>query len=223
MYEPIVHVFAQSSDKMKSLFKEQSAQGSGNVAPVPKELATQFFDHRGNRLTIIDIAWGQTTRKSLALVIDRQVQFKTEEPAHAALATLGIRREDAVLADPFGITDFQRRRVDEADPGTRSIAGLQVGKQRKHHRRDECNEARITHQVRKFLPPMYLDMFRVVRFEGSIVRLVKMDQNRHHLAWTELSCTLSLLACCQMASFPFWLKGEPKIIDSTKQFQSTHF
>ena len=43
------------------------------------------------------------------------MQLETKEPAHAALATLGIRHKDAVLTDPFGVTDFQRRRVDEAD------------------------------------------------------------------------------------------------------------
>ena len=62
-----------------------------------------------------------------------------KEPSHATLATLGICREDAVLADPFGITDFQQCWVNEADPSTHSIARLQIGKQRKHHHRDECN------------------------------------------------------------------------------------
>ncbi len=151
MHKLIFHVFAQSGDQMEPLFKEQCGQGSGNVATIPEELATQFFDHRGNRLAIIDIARGQTTRQQFALVIDRQVELETEEPAHAALATLGIRRKDAVLVDPFGITDFQRRRVDEADACAGSIARLHIGKQRKHHRRDERNKARITHQVRKFL------------------------------------------------------------------------
>ncbi len=116
---------------MESLFKEECGQGSGNVAAIPKELAPQFFDYRGNRLMIIDIAWSQTTGQQFTLVIDRQVQCKTEEPAHAGLATLGIGREDTVLADPFGITDIQRSRVYEADACTISIAGLQVGKRRK--------------------------------------------------------------------------------------------
>ena len=107
MHELIFHVFAQAGDEMESLFKEQCGQGSGNVATVPKELATQLFDHRGNRSTIIDIARGQTTRQQFALVIDRQVQLKTKEPAHAALAPLGIRHKDAVLVDLFGITDLQ--------------------------------------------------------------------------------------------------------------------
>ena len=109
MHKVIFHVFAQPGDEMESLFKEQGGQGSRNVTTIPEELATQFFDHRGNRLTIIDIAWGKPSRQQFALVIDRQVQFKPKEPAHTALAPLGISRKDPVLVDPFGITDFQRR------------------------------------------------------------------------------------------------------------------
>jgi hypothetical protein len=69
---------------------------------------------------------------------------------------------------------------------------------------------------------MHLDLFRVVRFERSIVRLVKMEKNRHHLTWTELAHTLSLFACCESAGFPLRLKAKPKIIDITKQLAYTH-
>ena len=109
MHEMILHVFAQSSDEMKPLFKEQLHERSRNVATVSKELATQLFDHQGNRFAIIDIAWGQTAGQQFTSVIDRQVQFEAVKPAHAALAPLGIRRKDAVLVDAFGVTDFQRR------------------------------------------------------------------------------------------------------------------
>ncbi len=50
-----------------------------------------------------------------------------------------------------------------------------------------------------------------------------MDENRHHLAWTQLSCTLTPLACCEATGFPLRLKVEPKVTDSTKQFEYTHF
>jgi hypothetical protein len=121
---------------------------------------------------------------------------------------VGEMDEPIVHVDPFGITNFQRRRVDEADARAGSIAGLQIGKQRKHHLRDERNKARITHQMRKFLCQMHLDMFRVVRFECSIVGLVKMDQNRHHLAWVQLAYTVSLFARFQLHGFPLGCKAE---------------
>jgi hypothetical protein len=60
-------------------------------------------------------------------------------------------------------------------------------------------------------------MFYVIRFERSIVRLVKMDQNRHHLAWAQVTCSLSLLATLHLDRFPLWLKAQHEIIDITEQ------
>jgi len=89
-----------------SLFKEQCAQGSGNVAAVSKELATPCFDHRGNRLAIIDIAWGQTTRQQFALVIDRQMELEPKEPAHTAL---GIVVLSAIALEKAGFLKLWRK------------------------------------------------------------------------------------------------------------------
>ena len=57
----IFHVFTQPRHEMESLFKEELHEGSRNVAAISKELAAQCFDHRRDRLAIIDIARGQTT------------------------------------------------------------------------------------------------------------------------------------------------------------------
>lgn len=66
---------------------------------------------------------------------------------------------------------------------------------------------------------MHLNIFSVIRFERPIVRLVKMDENGHHLAWEDAACSLSLLASCQLDGFPLQRKAEHEIIDSTKQFE----
>jgi hypothetical protein len=47
------------------MFKEQLCEGSGNGATIPKQLASQFFRHLGNRSSIIDVAWSQATRSAL--------------------------------------------------------------------------------------------------------------------------------------------------------------
>lgn len=117
----VLHVFAQPSDELESLFKEQLREGSRNVAPIPKQLAAQFFHQVGNWRPIIDVARSQTTRQQLAAIIDRQVQFKAKEPPHARFATAGIGRKDAMLADPFWVTHFQSSRVNEADARAGSI------------------------------------------------------------------------------------------------------
>src|SRR5512135_2895833 len=57
MHEPVFHVFAQSCDELESVFKEQVAQESRNVAAICEQLPAQSFDHLRNRNPIIDVAW----------------------------------------------------------------------------------------------------------------------------------------------------------------------
>ena len=107
VHEPIFHVLTESGDEMQPLFKKQCGQGRGNVATVPKELATQVFDQLRNRCAILHVAWSQTAGQQFASVVDGEVKLEPKEPAHATLATPGICRKDAVLVDAFRITDFQ--------------------------------------------------------------------------------------------------------------------
>jgi hypothetical protein len=51
------------------------------------------------------------------------------------------------------------------------------------------------------------------------VRLVKVNEKRHHLTWAKLACSLALFACCQLGGFPLRRKAEHKIIDITKQLE----
>ena len=88
------------------------------------------------------------------MIIDSQVQLKTKEPAHTRLATPGINRKDAVLADPFGITDRKRGRIDEADACAGSIAGLQIGEHWHQHRWNKGHKPLITDQMRKLTRQM---------------------------------------------------------------------
>lgn|SRR5579875_1288 len=219
VHQMVLHVFAQPGHQMQPLFKEQLRQGKGNVATIPKQLAAQPFHQSWNRRAIIDVAWRQTTSQQFASIIDGQVQFKPKEPSHARLAAPGIGGKDAMLTDPLGITDCQGRRINEADAGAGSKAALEIGEHRNHHGGNERDKAWITHQMRKFLRQMHLNMFGVVRLEGSIVRLMKMNQNRHHLTWTELARTLSLFASLHLGGFPVWLKAYHEVIDITKQFE----
>ncbi len=90
------------------------------------------------------------------------MQLHPKEPAHARLATFGIGRKDAELGDPFGVTDVQRRRVNEADARACSRATLQGGEQGNQHRWDQGDTALILDQMRKFAGQMNLDMFGVL-------------------------------------------------------------
>src|SRR5579872_3196814 len=159
MHDLVFHVFAQPRDELEPLFKEQSSQGSGNIAAVPEEFAAQPLDHRGDRLTVIHIAGSQTTGEQLAAVVDRQVEFKAIKPAHGRLATSSISGKDPMLTNPPGITDLQGGGIDKTDASASAIAALQVGEQRNQRSWNERDKARIADQQRKFLGQMNLHIF----------------------------------------------------------------
>jgi hypothetical protein len=127
-HKMVLHVCAPPLDELKSLFKQQFAQGSGNVAAIPKEPAAQSFDHLGNRSAVIDIAWRQTTGQQFPLLVDDQMQLKAKEPAHAFWAMPGIDGKDTVSTDAFGFIDRRRSRANEADARTSTKAALQISK-----------------------------------------------------------------------------------------------
>src|SRR6266566_3333357 len=80
-HEMILHVLAQPRDQMQPVFKEHLRQGSGNVAAISKQLATQSFHHLRNRSAIIHMARSQTTSQQVASIIDGQVEFEAVKPS----------------------------------------------------------------------------------------------------------------------------------------------
>src|SRR6266567_5053717 len=106
MHELVFHVFAQPGDELEPLLKKQLRERSGNVAAISEELAAQSLDQLRHRGAIIAIAGSQATRQQVASIIDRQVQFKAEEPTHRSLATPSISGKNPMLTDASGITDF---------------------------------------------------------------------------------------------------------------------
>lgn len=219
VHELILHVFTQPCDELETVFKKESGQGSRDVASISNQLASQMLDHLWDRLAIIHVAWGQTTGQQVAAVVDGQMQFEAVKPAHTGLAALGINRKDAVRTDAFGITDGKRGRINEADACTGSIAALQIGEQWNRQAGDQSHKARITDQVWEFTSQMHLDRLRVIGFEVAIMRLVKMDENRHHLALTQPACPLALFPGGKLAGVPLRCKLSHEIIDITKQFE----
>ena len=107
-----------------SLFQEQSREGSRDIAAIPKQPASQTFDHLRNGLTIIDIARSQTTSQQIAAVLDCRMQLEAVKSSHTCLDAISIGGKDAMLADALRMTDFQRRRVNEADARTSSATAL---------------------------------------------------------------------------------------------------
>jgi hypothetical protein len=67
---------------------------------------------------------------------------------------------------------------------------------------------------------VWQDVLDVERFEVSIMRLVKVNQDSHEFAFCKLAAALALdLAAVQQRLFPAGSKCLPKIIDTAKEFE----
>lgn len=132
MHEMVLHVFTQPGDKLEPLFKEQLGERGRDVAAITEQLAMQPFDQDRNRGPVINGAWSQAARQQFSPIVDRQVQFEAKEPPHRTLPTPGVNCKDAMLVDAFGVTNLQRSRNNEADPGANAKSALEVGKHWNH-------------------------------------------------------------------------------------------
>ena len=62
-------------------------------------------------------------------------------------------------------------------------------------------------------------MLRIIGFEMSVVRLVKMDHDRHNFALVQLARSLALAhATAELLLLVLWCIDLPKIIDTTLKF-----
>lgn len=91
--------------RLESLLKEQLRQRSRDIPSVADELATQALDQERDGMAIIHIPRSQAAGKQLSLITGGEMQFEAKESAHGGLAAGSLSSEDAVLADPFGMTD----------------------------------------------------------------------------------------------------------------------
>src|SRR5262245_16018120 len=89
--------------------------------------------------------------------------------------------------NPMIITNKQGGGVDEGKSMTASIEALQIGTQGSQHGRHQDYKPLITHQFRKLASQVLANMFRVIGFEVSILRLMKVNNDRHDLTHTQLA------------------------------------
>jgi hypothetical protein len=150
------------------------------------------------------------------------VELEAVEPADRGLAPRGVEGEDAVLSDAGVVTDGQRRRVDEADPRARPELGLQVDGEGKEHTRHELDEAAVAHKPRELVTPILLDLLRVERLEGPLLRLLEADQDRHELARMHPSAPPPPPSCGEEFLLPERLKTLPELVHRAEQVASTH-
>ena len=107
------------------------------------------------------------------------MELEAIEPAHAALAPLSIVSKDPMRADALVVADRNWGRIDKGD--TRCLAALtqEVERQGQQGGWHQLDKARIADQTGKFIAQMLTYVQGVECLEIAIMRLVKVDQNRH--------------------------------------------
>ena len=66
---------------------------------------------------------------------------------------------------------------------------------------------------------MLLHILCVVALEITVMRLMKVDHDRHHLAFAQVASSLALPPLSELLLTPLGFKCLPEIIDGTEQFQ----
>src|SRR6266508_1815997 len=190
------------------------------MTTVGGQLAKQAFGEYGNWLPIIHIARCNLASQEFTTLINDQMQLEAIKPAHRTLAALGELSKHLVSMYPMVITNQQGGGVNEGKSVTAPVQALQISAQRSQYRRHQDHKTLITHQFRKLASQMLTDMFGVIGFEISVLRLMKTNNNRHDFTDTQLSCALTFSTfVSQQFSLPEWQKALAKIIYTHKQFE----
>ena len=151
------------------------------------------------------------------------MQFEAQKPSDRRLAPRRQAPKDAMLSNTPIVADCQRSGIDKGDNRTHAETGVQIDPQRHNRGREELDKARLADEGRKCTVEMLTHVFRIERFEGALVRLMKQYQDGHHLAQCQFACTMALSRTAQNTVLvPRGFKRLTKIIDSTKEFAYPH-
>lgn len=165
------------------------------------------------------VGWNETAGEQFAPVVDDQMQLKAKAPAHRTPPACRPTEKNLVLVNASIIAHRHKGRIDETDPATLPKQVGQIAAQQSGHTRNELHEPPIAHQVRKLGAQMHLHMLGVVRLEGAVLTLVKMNQKGHHFTWTQPSGTSPMFAIPQALRFHFSTHCLVEIIDMAVKFE----
>ena len=146
--------------------------------------------------------------------------MKAQAPPARGAAPRRQVRQALMLGDPAGMAHRQGRRLHQGGTRTGAIALAEIRTQGPEGRGNELYKAGGAHQAGKLRPPGPKDVGRGAGFEGAVVRMVKDDQDRHHLTHTQAAGALALETTARYEMLaPDRLKLLTEIIDSTEHFQ----
>ena len=92
-----VHLFFEFGDELYPLSPELRAEGLGDVATIPNQLAEQAASKFRHGLAVIDVARSEPDGQEIPTVVNDQMDFEAIDPARAGDPALGY-----VLENPVG-------------------------------------------------------------------------------------------------------------------------
>lgn len=216
--QPLFQGAFDRSQQFDALLQQDLGKRLGQVALIANELAEEALRHVRDWTPIIPLAWREPTGQQFSLIVDQDVEREAIEPAHRVLATSCQAGKDSMLPNAAIMTDGQGWGVDERQAATDPLAGLSRGAERHQDRRNQADKAWGTDQSGELATQVNGDILGVIGFEGAVMRLVEMDENRHHVALTQLADTPPLdHSRLQWGLVPTRSKGSPEIIDTAEQ------
>lgn len=217
--QTVLHVLAQAGNKLYILLEKLVSQGLRNVALVAEQLAKEVFGQMGYRLAVIDIAGRQVESQQLAAIVDDQVQFEAEEPAHRRLASGRQTIKHPVSLDSPVVTNGQRGGIDKGNASDRSQPCFQIETQRPECLRHEFNEPGVADQMRKLAPQVFHDILGVIGLEIAIAGHVEVNDDRHDLADGQARFATGTIHPAQSRMWLLDGKHLAKIIDIDEEVQ----
>lgn len=177
-----LHILAQAGNELHVLLEKLVSQGLRDVTLVAEQLAKEAFSQMGYRLAVINVAGREIESEQLAAIVDDQMQFEAEEPAHRRLASGRQTVKHPVTLDPAVMTDGQRGGIDKGDAGDRPQACFQIETQRPERLRHQFNKPGVADQMRKLALQVLHDVLSIVGLKIAIAGHVEVDDDRHDLA-----------------------------------------
>ena len=217
--QTVLHVLAQAGNELHVLLEKLVSQGLRDVALVAEQLAKEAFGQMGYRLAVIDIAGRQVESQQLAAIVDDQMQFKAEEPAHRGLASGRQAVKHPVSLDSPVVTDRQRGGIDEGNASDRSQACFEIETQRPECLRHQFDKPGVADQMRKLARQVPLHVLGIVGLEIAIARHMEVDDDCHDLADGQTGFATGTIRPSQNRLWLLDGKHLAKIIDIDEEVQ----
>ena len=146
------HVGANARHENEPSVQKLLREFLADIALVAKELAAQVLGQSWHGRCVGCIAGCQFERDDLALMVEHDMQFEAEKPAHAGLSSCRQASENLVFGDASVVTDGQRCAVDVIDVRLPAHPAGEEKNQKRPHAARKCNKTLVAGSAGKTCP-----------------------------------------------------------------------